>query len=451
MSDVDAWPEASACKGGPMYLYGDCTDSKLDSNFLGVLPDALDYCVQTLLADEHIARRRAECLQFERQAKNEVACLRDVGSSLKAALARAPKGAEGGQASKCVATLQAASDLAVSAELASVQAGLDRCKAQLEESEQSERSACFKALENLLIRHDLPDTGWSLHLRTTDGALYTALLHGCTRFGLRWTLELDPTGEPSFERVVRVDKLVEHLQIHAPRLIGWLHKRPDVRVVRLDHHYLYELELTNESMKLFLSSGSKGKEGIHLHLLPEAPFGHARLDHASEGEPFVLEASDLDLLRELHERLLAVARTLTTRRKRLLGAMLDEVSLLEQPNPRIVAERLICVMAPITTAIAEHSAARGELVLKRVLDGNHREEVFVTRQELLSRLARLSPAHQSLFEPLGLREPRSALRDEHDEGSSCPTSGWVSDGMVASDGIAVVAMSEIDRSWGVAD
>src|SRR5579862_7368045 len=98
-----------------MYLYGDCTASELDSNFLGVLPDALDYCVATLLANQRIERGRAECLEFERKAKDEVTCLQDLGSRLKEALAHAPRGAEGGQTSKCVATLQAASDVAVGA------------------------------------------------------------------------------------------------------------------------------------------------------------------------------------------------------------------------------------------------------------------------------------------------------------------------------------------------
>ncbi len=395
------------------YLFGDCTDSRLDSNFLGVLPGVVDYCVRTLLADERIERARAKCLEVEREATNEATCLRALGSSLKEALARAPRGAEGGQTSHCVTTLRAASDLAVESELASVQAGLDRAKAQVEECEKAERDACLKALESLLIRHDFPETITSLHLLTNDGGVYTALLHGCTPFGLRWALELDPTGDPAFERVVRVDKLVGRLEIHAPRTSGWLHKSPRLRVVRLEHHHLAEIELTREGMRLFLSSGSNGRgPGVHL-----------------------------ELLRALHERLLEAAQALAIRRKRLIGATLDEISLLDQPSLRVVAERVIGAMAPITRAIVEHSSAEGELVLKRILDGNRREEIFVSRAELLARLAPLSASRRSLFEPLGLGEPSGATHDDEDDGYI--TRSWISPGVVASDGTTVVATGQV--------
>ncbi len=424
------------------YLFGDCTDSRLDSNFLGVLPEALDCCVWMLLADERIERARAECLEVEREATNEATCLRALGSSLKEALARAPRGAEGGQTSHCVTTLRAASDLAVESELASVQAGLDRAKAQVEECEKAERDACLKALESLLIRHDFPETITSLHLLTNDGGVYTALLHGCTPFGLRWALELDPTGDPAFERVVRVDKLVGRLEIHAPRTSGWLHKSPRLRVVRLEHHHLAEIELTREGMRLFLSSGSNGRgPGVHLELVPEAPFARARQNDAADSEPFVFDENDLELLRALHERLLEAAQALAIRRKRLIGATLDEISLLDQPSLRVVAERVIGAMAPITRAIVEHSSAEGELVLKRILDGNRREEIFVSRAELLARLAPLSASRRSLFEPLGLGEPSGATHDDEDDGYI--TRSWISPGVVASDGTTVVATGQV--------
>jgi hypothetical protein len=77
----------------PMYLYGDCTDSKLETNFLGVLPDALDFCVWALLADERVESARAAYLASEREASKEATCLRDVRSRLNEALTCAPTGA----------------------------------------------------------------------------------------------------------------------------------------------------------------------------------------------------------------------------------------------------------------------------------------------------------------------------------------------------------------------
>lgn len=425
-----------------MYLYGDCTESHLDSNVLGVLPDALDYCVGTILADERIARAREQCREAERLAAHEIGCLETLAARLKETLAHAPTGAEGGQTAEFVTTLGATFDVALNAEVDSVGAQLRRTTKLLGDGMQAERTACLTVLERLLIRHDLPGASSSIHLHARDDGSYAARLHGRTPFGLRWTLELDTTGEALFEHVVRIDRLVRQLEFHAPRMSGWIHKTPGVQLVHLEHHQIAELELSTERMKLFLTNGGSRRgpvEGVHLELLPEAPFARAWRSDAAD-EPVVLEGSDRDLLGALHEKLVAVAGPLAARRKRLVEASLDDVPLLDQPSPRIVGERLVAAMAPITKGIVEHSGARGELVLKRVLDGHRREEIFLSRADLLARMASLTPEQQTIFEPLGLSGPegddvQSRRRAEEQ------TVSWASPGAVAIDGAAVVAIA----------
>jgi hypothetical protein len=437
-----------------MYLYGDSTVSELDTNLLGVLPEALDFCVCALLADEHIERARAERLEIERDASQEVVCLRCLDASIKQAIAEAPKGLGGAQTSHCAATLEAASDLALKTELANVQEKLDRSREILEEREHTERDGALKALEALLLRNDFPGTIWSLHLVANGTGAYVALLRGDTGFGLRWTIDLDLSGDATLERVGRMERIIPHLDVHAPEMSGWLRKVPSVRALKLDRLYLADLDLSLEGMKMALSSdASGGGPGVLLELLPKAPFGRATRTDLGEGETFSLEERDLAPLRALHVKLLGMASAVASRRRRLVGATLDDVPLLDHPAPRLLVERLIAAMAPITRAIVEHSGAPGELVLKKVLDDNHREEIFVSKKDLLARLAPLSPAQQALFAPLGLADDADPLPPAR---PLFHTGSWASEGASAADGLAVVAENEarerdVEQAWGQAE
>ena len=57
---------------------------------------------------------------------------------------------------------------------------------------------------------------------------------------------------------------------------------------------------------------------------------------------------------------------------------------------------------PAIRAIAQHSLSPSELVLKRVLADDRREEIFASKADLLEKLAPLPPKLFRLFGPLGL-------------------------------------------------
>ncbi len=53
------------------------------------------------------------------------------------------------------------------------------------------------------------------------------------------------------------------------------------------------------------------------------------------------------------------------------------------------------------------SPSSTELVLKRLVGGGRREEIFVAKSELREKLDRLPVAFRALFDPLGLEDERS--------------------------------------------
>src|SRR5262249_13330618 len=90
------------------------------------------------------------------------------------------------------------------------------------------------------------------------------------------------------------------------------------------------------------------------------------------------------------------------RRRALLEASLDHQPLREYDRPAVLVKRLIASMTPIVQEISAHSLAPDELVLRRMLGDNRREEIFVSKSELRRKLEPLTATQRSLFDSLGL-------------------------------------------------
>src|SRR5215472_13634385 len=351
------------------YLFGDSSPSNLESNFLAFLGDGLDFCVHVLLADERIKRGREETGERERAAAAEVKQLESLAVTVKRTAELTAKGAVTSSVERYAQAIVGEVDKLLRTEVANVQSALEDHQNRLHAQERAEREGCAKALEAMLLRHDPPETTWSLHLeRAVDGS-YMAQLSGATTFGLKWALELDIPQDHAFGRVVRVDRLVTQLEVHAPEAGGWLRKEVKIRPVRLDRYFMTELLLSPRQMTVRLRLSPEGEgSGFDLHIRPEAP--HVRLVRAAAGhdeEPFEADESDAEQIRLLRDKLLAAAEEIAPCRKRLLEATLDEAPFADHSDPKSLVERLVAAMAPIVQQITRHSLVPNELVLKRLL------------------------------------------------------------------------------------
>ena len=97
---------------------------------------------------------------------------------------------------------------------------------------------------------------------------------------------------------------------------------------------------------------------------------------------------------------------------RVATAQIDDVPLSQHAHPRLLVERLVAAMAPTVREIAAHSLSPGELVLKRLLAGDRREEIFVAKSELAQKLEPLPAALRKVLAPLGIaaEEPEAPAR-----------------------------------------
>src|SRR4051812_34827752 len=268
------------------YLYGDSTPSRLEVNFIEFLRDAVECCVQVLLADQRIAEGAAQTRVLEAATAAEIARLEKLGALVPKALEGASVGDSASATARCVAEIvRSAAGIvrsAAEAESANLEAAINRRDTEAA----VERAVFTKALEALVIKHDLPEMTSQTNIALIGGGRYACRLHISTEFGLDAAMELEVPAGHLLERVVRVDRLAERLEVQVPEMAGWLHKEIKLRTQHLEKHHL--------------SAFSSGRAGSTLHLRLAADGTGAGYDvmFAGEGAPVRLVRVDEQQKRE---------------------------------------------------------------------------------------------------------------------------------------------------------
>ena len=383
------------------YLYGDSTPSQLEVNFIEFLRDAVECCVQVLLADQRIAEGEAQTRALEVATVAEIARLQKAGALVPKALEGTSVGEPASATARCVAEIvRSAADIvraAAEAENANLQAAINRRDAEAA----VERAVFAKALETLLIKHDLPEMTTETNIALVGGARYACRLHLRTPFGLDAAMELEVPSGHLLERVVRIDRLAERLDVQVPEMAGWLHKEIKLRTQHLEKHHLAAF------------SSGRAASTLHLRLVPDgtgpgydvtfaeegAPVRLVRVDEQQKREEsFDLQEGDVPKLTALREKIGAAVGELARHRTKLVEAKLEGEPLQSHAKPTLLVERLIAVLVPETQEIAARSQSRSELVLRRALGGDRREEIFLSRQELRLKLEPLDDRNRALFD-----------------------------------------------------
>jgi hypothetical protein len=383
------------------YLYGDSTPSLLESNFIQFLGDALDVSVHLLLSAERMKRCSERIHGLKAHAEHEIRLLEGLGASVTQVVEGTPKGdATSPTASCATAIVQHVADI-VRKQGAEVQASLATNIAAVESEDAVERLGCLKSLESLLRAHDPPDATTTFHLVHQAGR-YSCKRTTGTPYGLEWALDIEIAAPHPLSQIAHVAKFVPQLEVTAPEIGGWLRKEVRNRAHRLEKLLLTEMTFTPKSAILRMrASFDEGATGFDLEF--EDDGARVRLNRIGEqGEAIEPSEADAAKLWALQTKLRRLVLEIPHAQGRLETAKLDERSVSELRDPAVVVDRLVAAMTPIVAEIAKHSQSPTELVLKRLLGDNRREEIFISKATLAEKLAALPEPLRASFRPLGL-------------------------------------------------
>jgi hypothetical protein len=215
-------------------------------------------------------------------------------------------------------------------------------------------------------------------------------------------VDLEVPANNLFDRVVRIDRLTERLDIQAPEVGGWMRKEVKKRPQHLEKHHITEFANGAEAGTLKLRVGPDGTgPGFDVLFSSQAPrVSMVRVGEQQDEQPFEVDDEDAKKLLALQAKLSKATAELAGHRRRLVDARLDGEPMRTHAKPSLLAERLIANMAPVAQEISARSHSPGELILRRLLSGDRREEIFLSKAELKQKLEHLTDPNRALFDPL---------------------------------------------------
>lgn len=410
------------------YLYGDSSPSKLTSNVLEFLRDALDFSVFAVQADDRVKQGKAKAREANDEAEAELGRLERFIAVVARSITEAEKGSPDSPTAQCGTRLVELVDGAERSAADGIRKALADQIAALDATEAAVRASVLAALGKLLAPHDPPEATVVLEAVLQSSGRYEAKVTGKAPFGLRWTFDLAIGQEDIWAQPVRVETIARELEIKAPQLSGWISKEVKIRPVRLERHLVTELvnEGTTTRAKLRPELGAdtgfdfeadfRGSKRISAKRI--APDGDA-----SAGAFDVVDTADVKNLLDLVEKLRAKADKLD--RGELSSAVVDDGDFVAMGSFVPFVERLVAHLAPIVREIAARSTPT-ELVLRRALGEDRREEIFVTKSTLRDKYAVLETSHRMLFAPLGLESNMRPRQDTQSYDDKPPVRAEVS-------------------------
>jgi hypothetical protein len=395
------------------YLFGDSTPSKLEGNYIEFLRDAVEFCVQLLLSDQRVVQGKAQTRTLEHATVAEVERLQKLAPLVTKAFEGTALGAADSPTARTAGAISKAAIELVRAESIRMRDALDLEIGKRDATAAEERESALKALETLIVKHELPGSVSDLHVMLAAGGRYGARARTKTAFGLETLLDLEIPANHLFEKVVRVDRLAEKLDVQAPEVGGWVRKEVKRRPQHLEKHHVVEVAISADggTLKLRLAPDGTGA-GFDILFASEAPrvrmLRVAEQQDAAAEQPFEVDDEDAKKLLALYGKLTTATAELAGHRRRVLDAKLDNEAMRTHSKPTLLAERLIATMAPVVQEIAWRSQSPNELVLRRLLSGDRREEIFLSKAELKEKLEPLNEVNRALFDPLWLTAPPAA-------------------------------------------
>jgi hypothetical protein len=390
------------------YLYGDSTPSPIKTDFVAFLRAALDFGVLVLQADARAGEAKQAVHDLAQSTEREIADAEAFGAEVARALERAPIGDAQSLTARCAARIhEGALDL-IRAEAEAARLTVEGEKGRVAQRVAAERDACSKAFASLLLANELPEETGLVVLRGKAGAHYDAQYVGQTPYGFDWTLALEVPGSSPLAQIMKVERVVERLEVEAPEESGWIRKETKIRPQRLDRLYVAEVRTDRAETAVKLRAVPDGTgDGFDLAWRREP--ASIQIVRVAEGAaaadaPYTVKGEDAKRLETFRDRLVTLVSGLVPHKKAILLASVDGTPVDQLESPRVLVDRLIAFIAPAVQEMGRRSLTPGELVLKRVMGDSQREELFVTRAELLQKLEALPPSARRSFDALRLFE-----------------------------------------------
>jgi hypothetical protein len=378
-----------------VYRYGDGTPFPLDEDFIATLTSAVEACTNAFMPITELDDRRERAKAARSEAERETAKLGELDKAIQSALVPYLTPDKKNPQTQGVAqkTLQGAK-AAIQQARAQVEGRVQALEAQA--SARTASDAVLHALRPFFDEQQLPNTKWIMSWDVRGAEPHADAIATCGRLTASFQLAVDQV-----RAAIRVDQLADAVIVHMMKkgLLGKAKPAP----VELGKYVMIAFERAGDQHVITLKEKpDKASQGLRFSVGEHgATWQSISTTGDAETEANPLDSDDVDSIRRLGEGANRALRDLIQRR-RLVDVSLGGQALAELPEPRVVPMEVLTQLTPLARTIRERSRVHGELVLKRDLGGNRREELYVPRAQLSQHFAKLPPEYRRPFEEMGV-------------------------------------------------
>jgi len=395
------------------HVFGDSTPFPYDVNFIELIRHAVESGVELARAQHTIASaadRRGSVDQLRRAERNR---LEQMSNAVKLTMT-AFMASTSERMSRTASEVLESTRAIIEREMAALEGQASGEIASTKDTVDHAREAAYRAVESFVLKHDLPNTEKQLRLLGGEDDAYVGQALVTTPFGIDAVFALAIPSAHEWGKLRRVAALSAGTEVRVPKESGWISKRVELQVEKLDRYFVSEASMAPGRSRISLRKGARSGPGWRIEVTTEERVPQAVLlrlhDDGSESNDPPLDLSGEDAVHagRLWTRIVESTRDLAARRQAMTSATFDGRPLRELEEPQRIVVKLVNVLAPIVLEIARRSGAPGELVLRRDVGEGRREELFITKAELHEKVMTLPVKLRSLFDAFELSEgPRS--------------------------------------------
>lgn len=383
------------------YLYGDSTESDLEFDYLAFLREVIDCAVVMVECEVTLGVTVEDRRARELETASVVAAVEDLGKRATQVVGPVAGDQPTTAVGRCAAAIAAAIRDAVEREAVQARTTLAAECDEMDRQDQRQRGRARSVLEKLLRTHDLPGADKSLEVAWAAAGV-KATMRQRTGFGVEAVLSLEIPAGSVLGIDLRVEKIAEGVELHAHETAGWLKKSDKVVPQKLARYQVAGVTVAGDATTVRLRVAPEPSAAGFTVTWRRTGELSVEPTGGGPGREVVIDERNRPALRLLVERLEAAVRALGDNRTGLVSVDIDGVPITQHEHPRVLAERMIAAVAPTVLRIAQRSRSPGELVLRRMIGDNRREEIFVSTADLSKRLDGLPLHAREVFGPLQL-------------------------------------------------
>ena len=224
--------------------------------------------------------------------------------------------------------------------------------------------------------------------------------------GIQTVFKLDASRVPAWSMPRKVSEFVQGVELMVGVDKSWLRGTVTPKQVNVDEWIVTQVEMSDEAFELALRKKMTEKEMLHFKVVRSEAGLAGTVDHPGHPGADQLNGSlggaDLAQLDRVWQALRLALREVVEHKEQLVNVTLDGQAVFDGGLVIPFVVRLVAMFAPTVREIAKRSPNEHELSLKQENDGGRREEVYLRKDQLVSRLQPLSSTGREVFAPLGL-------------------------------------------------